>query len=132
MSTDRPITARFTTALVAGSAAAALAVVLLAGPGNAASHTEAPPSCESVCLHAEAYFGTTIPVSLTAESAQDLAAITDRNGHGGPTTMQFVTTPAGAEVELVAVAGSIAEVRLLDGPAAGRIGFVPAGWVNGS
>lgn len=132
MSTNRSITRRITTTLMAGGVSAALAVVLFAGPGQATPATPVS-SCEAVCLDGGTMFGPSLPVALDADSARDLAAIGDRTENpSGPVEMRFISAEAGAHIEVVDTDEIVAKIRLLDGSAAGRIGYVPTGWVVGS
>lgn len=129
---NRSITRRYTTSLTAAAVAAALGLVLFAGPGLATQDIPAATSCESTCLDAGAAFAATVPVSFDPDSARQLAAVLDAGDRARPADMRFTAVPAGAEIELVEIDGSIAAVRLLDGAAAGRIGYVPTGWVSAS
>ena len=132
MSANRSLTGRITTTLMAGGVSAALALVLFAGPGQA-TPTAPMSGCEAVCLDAGAFFGPTVPVALDAGSALDLATIGDRSQNpSGSVEMRFISAEAGAQIELMDVDRTVATIRLLDGSAAGRIGYVPAGWVIGS
>ena len=115
------------TTIVLGLVAAALAMLMLAGPGSAAPQADAS-GCPTTCLDAGGAFGPTIPVSLEAASALNLVAVID--GHNpGPRTvsMEFISADAGREVTVIANDGTIATIEL-----DGRLGYVPADWVVGS
>lgn len=115
------------TTIVLGLVAAALAVVMLAGPGNAAPETKAP-ACPTTCLDDGGAFGPTIPVSLDSTSALHLVAVIEGHNPGTRTvSMSFISAEAGSEVTVIADDGTVATIEL-----DGRVGYVPSDWVQGS
>ncbi|MGI9648470.1 MAG: hypothetical protein ACR2OI_08130 [Acidimicrobiia bacterium] len=123
----RSTTSHRPTTIVLGLVAAALAVLMLAGPGSAAPQGDAS-SCPTTCLDDGGTFGPTIPVSLDAASALDLVAVIEGHNPGPRTvTMDFISAEAGREVTVVADDGTVATIEL-----DGRVGYVPSGWVQGS
>ncbi len=113
--------------ILLGLSAAAVLLVVIAGPGTAGSNQQVDSNCPSTCIDAGGTFGPTIPVSINEESADRFAAIIDGEAaRTGRTTMNLMAVDEGTAVEVLSSNDRTAQVRL----PAGQIGYVPVAWVT--